>query len=242
MNDADDAELESAIEGGWREVARIDAAYRRGDLDQDGWHAAMLALVEPVYLAAETVELGSGHHGSPEEWRRTRGMVMEAIDRDGTFLDVGSANGPLMESVHDWAAERDLRVEPYGVEISARLADLARRRYPQWAGRIWTANAAAWTPPERWDFVRTGLEYVPADSQQRFVGHLLDHVVAPGGRLIVGKNNERASGRSIGRPTRLGLRRRGGDPPSARASGRGAHSLLDRPAVAGLTDALSVSR
>jgi hypothetical protein len=42
----------------------------------------------------------------------------------------------------------------------------------------------------RFDYVRTGLEYVPRDRREGFVRHLLDQVVVPGGRLIVGKNNE----------------------------------------------------
>jgi hypothetical protein len=31
-------------------------------------------------------------------------------------------------------------VEPYGVDISPALAELARRRLPRWADRIWTGQ------------------------------------------------------------------------------------------------------
>jgi 2-polyprenyl-3-methyl-5-hydroxy-6-metoxy-1,4-benzoquinol methylase len=41
---------------------------------------------------------------------------MEAIDRPGTFLDVGCANGLLMASVARWSRGRRLPVETYGVE------------------------------------------------------------------------------------------------------------------------------
>jgi hypothetical protein len=37
--------------------------------------------------------------------------------------------------------------EPYGVDISPALAELARRRLPQWHGRIWIGNADEWRPP-----------------------------------------------------------------------------------------------
>jgi SAM-dependent methyltransferase len=195
-------ELESARERGWRELSAIDAAYRRGELDAEGWHAAVLALVEPVYLAADTDELGSGHHGTPEEWRETRGLIMAAVDRAGSFLDVGCANGLLMASVQAWGGERGLAIEPYGVEISSRLAELARQRYPRWADRIWAANANGWRPPRTFDVVRTGLEYVPANRQPAYVAHLLGHVVAPGGRLVVGKSNER-----VGDPSHADLLR-----------------------------------
>ena len=45
-------------------------------------------------------------------------------------------------------------------------------------------------PPRRFDYVRTAIEYVPADRRADYLAHLLDSTVAPGGRLIVGKLNE----------------------------------------------------
>jgi hypothetical protein len=63
-----DEALESAKERGWREVAAIDAAYARGELDEEGWHAAAAALVVPAYLSADTVQGGSGHTGSAGDW------------------------------------------------------------------------------------------------------------------------------------------------------------------------------
>lgn len=186
---AESADRERAKEHGYDVLAPIDAAYASGKIDSGEWHRRVLAIVEPAYLAGDE-RMGSGHSGTAQEWERSRSIVMEAIDRDGTFLDVGCANGLLMASVHRWSVERGLRVEPYGVDISTALAELARSRYPQWAQRIWTANAASWRPPMRFDVVRTGLEYVPTDRRQAFVQHLVDHVVRPGGRLIIGKTNE----------------------------------------------------
>jgi hypothetical protein len=45
-------------------------------------------------------------------------------------------------------------------------------------------------PPHRFDFVRTGLDYAPPTRRAGLVEHLLDRVVAPGGRLIIGVFNE----------------------------------------------------
>jgi hypothetical protein len=95
-----------------------------------------------------------------------------------------------MESVRKWGAEDGRAVEPYGLEISPELAELARRRLPQWADRIFVGNAREWAPPRRFDFVRTGLDYVPPPRRRELVEHLLLAVVAPGGRLIVGVFNE----------------------------------------------------
>jgi SAM-dependent methyltransferase len=184
-----DPEIEAAKERAWREVAAINAAYDSGEIDQQGWHDAIRGLIEPAYLAAETPEAGSGHGGDAHTWEYTHRMLLDAVDHDGTFLDVGCANGLLMQTLTVWAGEEGRRLEPYGVDISEALAQLARERSPQWADRIWAANAATWRPPRPFDYVRTDLAYVPEPSRPAYVDHLLTFL-EPGGRLIIGKYNE----------------------------------------------------
>ena len=83
----------------------------------------------------------------------------------------------------------------YGLEILPDIAALARRRLPHWADRILVGNALDWIPTQPFDFVRTGLEYVPARLRPQLVRHLLDATVEPGGRLIVGAHTEVAGSR-----------------------------------------------
>ena len=192
-----DEELAAAKERGWRELAEIDRALDDGWIDEDEWHRRVLALVEPAYLAGSNLQAESGHGGDDRTWEHARRLVLDAVDRDGSFLDVGCANGLLMESVARWAAEDGVVLEPYGVEISPALADLARRRLPRWADRIWTANARDFEPAQRFTYVRTGLDYVPVRRRRAYVEHLLARVVAPGGRLIVGAYNEESAGADL---------------------------------------------
>jgi hypothetical protein len=126
-------------------------------------------------------------HDEPR-WEAARRPAIAAVDADGDFLDVGCANGYLMESIHRWAAEDGFAIEPYGLDLSAGLADLARRRLPQWADRIWVGNALYWQPPRRFDYVRTALDYVPAGRVVDLVNHLMEAVVDR--RLIIGVMNE----------------------------------------------------
>jgi hypothetical protein len=102
---------------------------------------------------------------------------------------VGCANGHLLESMVAWCAERGIRLEPYGVDLSAGLVAEARRRLPQWADRIWVGNALDWTAPDgrRFDFVHTLLDLVPAARLERMLRHQLEHLVAAGGRLLVSR-------------------------------------------------------
>jgi SAM-dependent methyltransferase len=182
--------IEAAKERGWREIAAIDAALERGEIDEGGWHRAIAELIVPAYLAADNPRAQSGHSGDEERWKLARSLLLDGIDRDGTFLDVGCANGLLMESVHEWATEKGLSIEPYGLDISPELAELARSRVPHWADRIVVGNALGWEPRRRFDFVRTGLEYVPRHRRRELIQHLLHRVAVPGGRVIVGVFNE----------------------------------------------------
>ena len=182
--------IEAAKERAWQETAALDAALEQGEIDEEGWHRAMADLIVPAYLAADNPRAQSGHSGGEERWRIARSLLLDAIGRNGTFLDVGCANGLLMESVREWATEKGISIEPYGLDISPELAELARSRVPHWAGRIFVANALGWGPGRRFDFVRTALDYVPRHRRRDLVQRLLQRVVAPGGRLIVGVINE----------------------------------------------------
>jgi SAM-dependent methyltransferase len=137
---------------------------------------------EEHYLASDDPRRQSGFGGDEERWEAARRPIVEAIHRPGSFLDVGCANGYLLESLVRWSP---YPIEPYGLDFSARLVELARARLPQWADRLFVGDALAWEPPRRFDFVRTELMYAPQERRRELVGQLLARVVAPGGRLIV---------------------------------------------------------
>lgn len=161
-----------------------------GVIDEETWHREMAAVFTPSYLAGDNPRSQSGHSGDEARWTQARGLIVDAIDRDGTFLDVGCANGYLMESIHRWSLDKGYKIETHGVDISPELADFARERLPHWAERIHTGNALYWNPPVPFTFVRTGLNYVPRRRQKEYVQILLDCAVSPGGRLIIGTINE----------------------------------------------------
>jgi hypothetical protein len=95
---------------------------------------------EAAYLAGTNPRQQSGFGRDARDWERFRRVVVAPIDRDASFLDIGCANGLLMESVVEWARENGHVVEPSGLEISDKLANLARQRLPHWRDRIFVGN------------------------------------------------------------------------------------------------------
>ncbi|GAB1510770.1 class I SAM-dependent methyltransferase [Actinophytocola sp. KF-1] len=163
-----------------------DAARSFRTQSDAGYYADNVRVLEPAYLRGTTPQAGSGFGGDAARWRARRGMIVDGVHRSGTFLDVGCANGLLMESVREWAAERGLVIEPYGIDLAPRLVDLARQRLPRWADRIEVGNAIDWEPADgrRFTFVHVLLDAVPRHRRPDLVRHALT-LVEPGGRLLV---------------------------------------------------------
>jgi len=193
-----DPALESHRERAWREVAAIEQAYEDVQLDEAGWHAAMAAIIKPAYLAADNPYAQAGHGGDATTWEESRGFIADALDRSGTFLDVGCASGIMMQSVQRWGTARGLQIQPYGLEIIPELADLTRSRLPQWHDRIFVGNIRNWTPfGEPFDYVLIRPEYAPRSRRADMVRHILQHVLKRGGRLIVFVGAEEADTRRV---------------------------------------------
>ncbi len=193
--------LKAAKNRAYQLLERVEAALERGEIDEEGWYREVAAVITPAYLAADNPRSQSGHSGDDARWEHARSLICDAVDRDGTFLDVGCASGYLMECIQRWARERGHELEPYGLEISPEMADLARGRLPRWADRVHVGNAISWLPGTRFDFVRTGLEYVPERRRRDLIDHLLEDVVAPDGRLIIGTCSDEERGETRAEPS-----------------------------------------
>jgi hypothetical protein len=154
--------------------------------DLEAWDRRTASQLERAYLAAGAGPGGSGSSETSEgAWRAKRQHLCVPMDGDGTWLDVGCANGHLLATLPAWCAERGITIEPYGLELLPALAELARFLQPELADRIWTGSVMTWTPPRRFTYVKALDDQVPPGRLADLVVRLLSEFVAPGGRLIV---------------------------------------------------------
>lgn len=140
-------------------------------------------------FSTEALLRQSGFSGSPERWEALRRPVADAVDRSGTFLDVGCANGYLLTCLVGWVAERGLALVPYGVDVSEGVVAIARRRSPALSAHFEVGDALTWTTAKRFDFIRTELGYVPEAAQRGYLRRL-SGLLMPGGRLLVANYSE----------------------------------------------------
>ena len=152
----------------------------------------LLQSLEPSYLKSDDPIRQSGFSGGEVRWRLEREPILDAISADGDFLDVGCANGFLLDCLLQWGQERGLTLTPYGVDMGSRLIELARKRLPCYAANFYVGNAWNWEPPRQFRYVYALYDSVPPDYLAEYVQRLLARCVVPGGRLILGAYGSRS--------------------------------------------------
>jgi hypothetical protein len=194
--------IKEAINRAYAFCEEQQAALDEGFISEAQWFDNHKRYFTAHYLASDNPRGQSGHGGDEARYRYTQEMILDAIDGDGTFIDVGCANGYLMEKLNDWSLERGYRLEFYGLDISEELIELARRRLPQWKDRFFVGNALYWEPARKYRYVCVReLEYVPQGKRRAFFLHLVRNFVEEGDRLILGPRTERLADPGIAQET-----------------------------------------
>lgn len=165
--------------------------FRRGAITVAEWQRRASDALADAYLRDADPRWQSGFDGDARLWKEARSLVLLAAPTSGTFLDVGCANGHLIESLLEWAPERGRHLDVYGLELNPSLAEAARQRLPALADHIFVGNVREWRPSLRFSCVRTGLEYVPAGEECRLLAHIAAELLEPDGRVAVGPIDDR---------------------------------------------------
>jgi SAM-dependent methyltransferase len=147
---------------------------------------ARIRRLAPVYLETSDPRLQSGFGGGPHRWRAEREPILDAMSTSGSLLDVGCANGHLVECLRAWGADRGLTIDPFGVDLSAALIEVAMQRLPEFRTNFFVGNAWSWTPPQRFTYVYTLADLVPRTHLGSYLARLRREFLVSGGRLIVG--------------------------------------------------------
>jgi hypothetical protein len=151
-----------------------------------------LRSLERAYLRHDDPIRQSGFSGGSERWRAERSPILEAVTGDGDLIDIGCANGYLLECLVQWGKERGVTLIPHGLDLGPALVDLARRRLPKHAANIHVGNAWEWVSPRRYRYVYMLYDCVPIPHLATMARRLTDEFVEPGGRVILGAYGSRS--------------------------------------------------
>lgn len=138
-----------------------------------------------AYTVAPTPWQASGKSGSFEEWTRLRIPNLAPVDRPGSYLDIGCSNGFLLECLLAWAKLKRVALVPFRLDYSQEIVQLARQKLTRYKADIYHGKVYTWAPPQRFDYIRTELAYVPRNYRRPLIERLPAEFVNPDGKLIL---------------------------------------------------------
>ena len=170
--------------------AYVDAAIINGEISMDEWYELNKIYFTKSYLSQDNPRAQLGYGGDEFDFLYSRLLIVEAINKSGTFCDCGCANGHLLEVVHKWAAGVGFELQMYGVDISEGLIEFAQKRLPEWRENFFVGNTHHYKPPLKFDFLHMRTLDFPQWLDKRAIfDHLMENYVADGGRMIIGSYN-----------------------------------------------------
>jgi hypothetical protein len=122
-----------------------------------------LAVLQTLYLRESDPMRQSGFFGGAARWRAERSPILDGL-ASGDRLDIGCANGHLLECLVRWGQARGILLAPHGLDCSAGLIARARQRLPGHAADLHHGNAWDWEPPRRFAQVYSVWDCLPATS------------------------------------------------------------------------------
>jgi 2-polyprenyl-3-methyl-5-hydroxy-6-metoxy-1,4-benzoquinol methylase len=176
---------------GARELTARGPAHERflrlaPDAPRAEYFAALREAIAEHYLAEPgNAYRESGRSSGAARWEETRACFADAVERDGDFMDVGCANGLLLETLARGCLAKGFAIAPHGIDFVPELVELARARHPAHRDSFEVANVWDWEPRRRYDYVRLSVEIVRPEDRAELVRRTLERAVAPGGRLIL---------------------------------------------------------
>jgi SAM-dependent methyltransferase len=155
------------------------------EIQMQKWFSSLQKELEEAYLQHEEPWKQSGFSGPEERWTKCRKPIADCVEESGSFLDIGCANGYLLECILKWTGERGLNIVPYGIDLSEKLIELAKERLPKYSENFYTGNGWLWSSPITFDYVRTEIVYVPEHLQRQYLERIIDRYLVEGGKILV---------------------------------------------------------
>ncbi len=119
---------------------RLLDSLSKGIISEDEYFTLTSESSAIAYTSRKEPWAQSGHGGDALSYRFKKMMILEAIHKPGTFLDIGSANGYLVSCLRSWVGNTFPQMEFYGLEISGELTNLSKELWPDLKNNFFNGN------------------------------------------------------------------------------------------------------
>jgi hypothetical protein len=98
----DEKEVKKLIDKAHEFNDSLQQALEEGEIKEEEWFAINNQYFTDHYLAGDNPRAQSGHGGDELNYFHSHIMLANVINKNGSFIDVGCANGYLLESLDRW--------------------------------------------------------------------------------------------------------------------------------------------
>jgi len=148
----------------------------------DNWLESLRKDISETQLKYKEPWKQAGFDLGQDDWETCRKPIAECIIKDGNFLDIGCANGYLLESIMKWTT---FKIVPWGVDLSPRVIAAAKARLKEFSDNFFTGSVTKWSSPIKFEYVRTELDYAVVESQEQYLRQVLNSYVSENGALLL---------------------------------------------------------
>jgi SAM-dependent methyltransferase len=150
-----------------------------------------MTIEELKKISKDVLEGSKVYDANFEEWERGRKFIADQIDKAGSILDIGSANGFLLICLETWSGKK---LDMYGIDTNGELIIQGKRLFPELEKNLKIAGLESfrWLEefdlPSQYDFIFWNVwdNFIFDEYKLKTLKELIDLRLKENGKLILG--------------------------------------------------------
>ncbi|MFW5720338.1 MAG: hypothetical protein ACOCXT_04905 [Candidatus Dojkabacteria bacterium] len=146
-------------------------------------------------IPTEIIEGSEVYGVGYEEWEAGRIFIASEIDKDGTILDIGCANGLLLVCLEAWSGKS---LDKYGIDTNGDLIIQGKEFFPDLKNNLKIAELRSikWIEelglPATYDYIFWNIwdNFVISEEVLDGIEEIITTRIKPGGKLLLGFYHE----------------------------------------------------
>ena len=150
-----------------------------------------MTIEELKKISKDVLEGSKVYDASYDEWEKGRKFIANQIDKDGSILDIGCANGFLLICLESWSGKK---LEKYGIDTNGDLIIQGKKLFPELEKRLKITGLESfrWLEefdlPSKYDFIYWNVwdNFIFNEDKLNGLEELINLRLKENGKLILG--------------------------------------------------------